>query len=82
MCVLQKDCNVRNTKAGDVVVVIEHVAQSDNVQETLTLLIFEQSAATAANIVSRYYKRDGGIRQPKESQKITLFVAQRSVLSP
>ena len=78
MCVLVKDCILRSTKAGDVVVVIEHVGQSDNVQETLTLLVYEQSAASAANIVSRYYSRveehthaeglakDNAIRRAKE----------------
>ena len=31
MCVLVKDCNVRSTKAGDLVVVIEHVRPVDDV---------------------------------------------------
>ena len=78
MCILVKDCILRSTKAGDVVVVIEHVGQSENVQETLTLLVYEQSAASAANIVSRYYSRveghthaeglakDNAIRRAKE----------------
>jgi hypothetical protein len=60
MCILVKDCILRSTRAGDVVVVIEHVGQSDTVQETLTLLVFDQSAASAANIVSKYYSRVEG----------------------
>ena len=60
MCVLVKDCNVRSTKAGDLVVVIEHVRPVDDIVETMTLLVFEQSAASAANIVSRFYMRANG----------------------
>ena len=60
MCVLVKDCIVRSTKAGDLVVVIEHIRPGDDVQETMTLLVFDQSAASAANIVSRFYTRVNG----------------------
>ena len=42
MCVLVKDCIVRSTKAGDLVVVIEHIRPGDDVVETMTLLIFQK----------------------------------------
>jgi hypothetical protein len=47
MCVLVKECILRITKAGDVVVLIEHVEQSGNVQEALTLLVYEHEAYVA-----------------------------------
>ena len=63
MCVLVKDCIVRSTRAGDIVVVVEHVRAEENSAETLTLLVFDQAAASAANTVARYYAKAEGHSQ-------------------
>jgi hypothetical protein len=69
-CVLVKDCIVRNTRAGDIAVVIEHVKPGNDAVETLTLLVFDQSAASAANIVARFYSRvDGHSREEIQAKE-------------
>ena len=73
MCILVKDCIVRSTKAGDLVVVIEHIRPEDDVVEELTLLVYDQSAASAANIVARFYARaDGHSREEIQAKDVAV----------
>ena len=73
MCILVKDCIVRSTKAGDLVVVIDHIRAEDDAVEELTLLVYDQSAATAANIVARFYaKADGHTREEIQAKDVAL----------
>jgi hypothetical protein len=73
MCVLVKDCIIRSTKAGDLVVVIDHIRAEDDVVEELTLLVFDQSAASAANTVARFYaKADGHTREEIQAKDMAM----------
>ena len=54
---LSKDCNLRDTRSGEIAVVVNHIVTEDEEggQEMVTLMIFEAQAAGPAKIVSDFF---------------------------
>ena len=54
---LSKDCNLRDTRSGEIAVVVNHTVTEDEEggQEMVTLMIFEAQAAGPAKVVSDFF---------------------------
>ena len=74
-CVLSKDCNLRDTRSGEIAVVVNHTMAEgeDGAQELVTLMIFKAQAAGPAKVVSDFF----AIEEPSAQEiqpKITAMV--------
>ena len=72
---MSKDCNLRDTRSGEIAVVVVHTMAEgeDGAQELVTLMIFEAQAAGPAKVVSDFF----AIEEPSAQeiqQKITAMV--------
>ena len=79
-CVLVKNCVLRDTKAGEIAVVVNHSQPSNGVSELFTLMIFYQSASSAALTVSQFFD----ITEPTalDTQKRDRAVARAKLTTP